>query len=109
MRSSTLKFFLILAILQSCAVSNSRSSSKEFKKSKTLASYSGMVNELTPYFGTYLQKNDTLYLRWIDIDPKKIKYFLSNKCVVDSTKRRLQFVDERLVRPLWDMSLTRNK
>jgi len=136
MRSLILKYFLMLLVLESCVTSNSKFSNKEFKKSKTLASYSGMENEFqdaylvlkedgyfkfyqkiwlifnikqTPYYGTYLRKNDTLYMNWIDSDPKKIRYYLSNKCVVDSTKESLMFVDETTNQPLWGMRLSPKK
>jgi hypothetical protein len=126
----------MLLILQSCASSNSKFNNNEFKKLKTLAGYSGMENEFqdaylvlkengnfkfyqkywvifsfkqAPYIGTYLRKNDALYLNWIDTDPKYIKYYLSNKCVVDPTKESLLFVDETTNQPLWSMSLTRKK
>ena len=126
----------MLLILQSCGTTNGKFSKREFKKSRTIASYSGMENEfedaylvlkekgyfkfyekvwplfnlrLTPYFGTYLQKNDTLYLSWIDTDPKEIAYYISNKCVVDSSEKRLWFVDETTNKRLWDMRMMRKK
>ena len=136
MRSSILKYFLMLLILESCASSNSKFNNKEFKKSKTLAGYSGMENEFqdaylvlkengnfkfyqkywvifsfkqAPYIGTYLRKNDTLYLNWVDADPKQIRYYLSNKCVIDSANESLWFLDEITNKRLWGMGSARNK
>jgi len=136
MRNSILKYFLMLLILQSCTTSNTRFAIKEFKKSKTLTSYSGMENELqdaylvlkengyfnfyqkiwiiisikqTPDFGTYFRKNDTLFLNWVDADPKKIRSYLSNKCVIDSANESLWFLDEITNKRLWEMGSARNK
>jgi len=59
--------------------------------------------------GRYSQKNDTLYLNWLDTDPKQIKYYLSKKCVFDSTTKSLWFIDELSNQRLWGLGLTFRK
>jgi len=133
MKNNLLKYLLIILTLASCATTNNFFDKKEFRKSKTLTTYTGMANELQDgylvlkengYFkfyqklwlivsikqgesiGRYSQKNDTLYLNWLDTDPKQIKYYLSKKCVIDSTTKSLWFIDELTNQRLWGMGLT---
>lgn len=124
---------LFVLTLSSCAAANRTFDKKEYRKSKTLATYTGMANELQDgylvlkengYFkfyqklwlivsikqgesaGRYSQTNDTLYLNWLDTDPKQIKYYLSKKCVIDSTTKSIWFIDELTNQRLWGLGLT---
>jgi hypothetical protein len=136
MKITIVKYFLFVLTLSSCSTANKTFDKREYRKSKTLATYSGMANEFQDgylvlkengYFkfyqklwlivsikqgesvGRYSQKNDTLYLNWLDTDPKQIKYYLSKKCVIDSTTKSLWFIDELSNQRLWGMGLTLNK
>ena len=136
MKINLLKYLLFVLTLSSCATANKTFDKKEFRKSKALATYTGMENGLQDgnlvlkengYFkfyeklwlivsikqdewvGRYSQKNDTLYFNWLDTDPKQIKYYLSKKCVLDSTTKSLWFIDELGNQRLWGMRLTLNK
>ena len=98
-------------LLGACATTNSSINKKEYKRSKSIAIYSGMTNELedgylvlkengyfkfyekwwlgisikeNEYIGHYSQKNDTLFLDWLNIDPKQIK----NYCLVNVLSKR---------------------
>ena len=124
-----------LLLIASCATSNKSQDSKEFKKAKTVVTYSGMKNELgdgymifkaNNYFmyygkqwavvnikqneviGRYTQTNDTIYLNWLGADPKKIYRNLSNKCVIDTTAKQLWFLDEAINKRVWGLNLSRN-
>lgn len=126
----TLKYFLIAWLLSSCAATNQTFDKRKYKKSKVLATYTGMANELQDgylvlkengYFkfyqklwlivtikqgeniGRYSQSKDTLYLNWLDTDPKEIKYNLSSKCVIDSVTKSLWFIDETTNERLWGL------
>ena len=130
MKKLTLKYFLLALILSSCAATNENFDKRRYRKSKVLATYTGMANELQDgylllkengYFkfyqklwvivsikqgeniGRYSQSNDTLYLNWLDTDPKEIKYYLSSKCVIDSTTKTLWFIDEVTNERLWGL------
>jgi hypothetical protein len=136
MKRHLLKYLLFVLILSSCATTNSVFDKKEYRKSKTLVTYKGMAGEFQDgylvlkengYFkfyqklwlivsikqeesiGRYSQKNDTLYLNWFNKDPKQIKYYLSKKCVTDSTTKGLWFIDELTNQKLWGLGLTLNK
>lgn len=136
MKITILKYCFFIFILSSCATSNKPFEKGDYKKSKVLATYTGMANELQDgylvlkengYFkfyqklwliisikqcesvGRYSQKNDTLYLNWLDTDPKQFKYYLSKKCIIDSTTKSLWFIDEVSNQRLWGMSLALNK
>ena len=136
MKNTLIKYFLFTLTLSSCATTNEIFDKKEYRKSKVLATYTGMANELQDgylvlkengYFkfyqklwlivsikqgesvGRYSQNNDTLYLNWLDTDPKQIKYYLSKKCVIDSTTKSLWFIDELTNQRLWGLGLTLNK
>ena len=133
MKNTLLKYFLFALTLSSCATGNKTFDKKVYRKSKTLAKYTSMANELQDgylvlkengYFkfyqktwlivsikqgesvGRYSQISDTLYLNWLDTDPKQIKYYLSKKCVIDKTTRSLWFIDELNNQRLWGLSLT---
>lgn len=133
MKNTFLKYFFFAFTLSSCATTNGTFDKREYRKSKTLATYTGMANELQDgylvlkengYFkfyqklwlvvsikqgesvGRYSQKNDTLYLNWLDTDPKQIKYYLSKKCVIDSTTKSLWFIDELSNQRLWGLGRT---
>ena len=56
--------------------------------------------------GRYALQGDTLYLNWLNTDPKQIKYYLSKKAVIDSTSKSLWFIDERTNERLWGLGLT---
>ncbi len=132
MINNLFKYLLFVLTLSSCASANKTFDKKEYRKSKTLTTYTGMANELQDgylvlkengYFkfyqkmwlivnikqgesvGRYSQKSDTLYLDWLDTDPKQIKYYLSKKCVIDSTTKNLWFIDELTNQRLWGMGL----
>jgi hypothetical protein len=131
-----LRPFILVLALSACATTNKTFDKKEYRNSKVLASYTGMANELEDgylilkengYFesyqklwlivsikqggsvGRYSQTNDTLYLNWLDTDPKKIKYYLSKKCVIDPTTKSLWFIDEVTNEKLWGLGLISNK
>jgi hypothetical protein len=133
MRITLVKYFLFILTLSSCATANKNFEKKRYRKSKTLATYSGGANELqdgylvlkengyfnfyqklwlivsirqTGYVGRYAQLGDTLYLNWLNTDPKQIKYYLSKKAVIDSTSGSLWFIDERTNERLWGLGLT---
>lgn len=136
MKTTIVKYNLFILALFSCATSNKAFDKREYRKSKAIATYTGMANELQDgylvlkengYFkfyqklwlivsikqgesvGRYSQKNDTIYLNWLNTEPKQIKYFLSKKCVIDSTTKSLWFIDELSNQRLWGMGLTLNK
>ncbi|MGC4099861.1 hypothetical protein [Ferruginibacter sp.] len=136
MSSRFLKYFALLLFLSSCGVSNKDFDKKRYRRSKTLAVYSGMANEFQDgymvlkehnyfkfyqtfwlivtikqggYTGRYDIKNDTLYLNWGKTDPKQIKYYLSNKCLVDSSTKSLWFIDEISNSKLWGLGLNPRK
>lgn len=130
MKNKVYKLLLLLLILHSCGVSNKSVDSRHYRKSKKLATYSGMANEFqdgylilkennyfqfyqkfwlivsikqSDYVGRYYQSNDTLYLNWGNFDPKEIKYYMSSKCVIDSTTKSLWFLDEATDKRLWSL------
>jgi hypothetical protein len=136
MKKSLIKYFLFLLILTSCAAANKTFDKKKYRQSKTLATYTGMANELQDgylvlkengyfefyeklwvivsikqgeYAGRYSQKDDTLYLDWLDTDPKQIKYYLSKKCTIDPATKSLWFIDELTNQRLWGLGLTLKK
>jgi hypothetical protein len=136
MKNVFLKYFIFSLALSSCATTKEGFKKKEYKNSKKLATYTGMANELQDgylvlkengYFkfyqrlwlifnikqgesvGRYSQNNDTITLNWLDTDPKQIKYYLSKKCVIDSTTKSLWFIDELTNQRLWGLGLTQNK
>jgi len=136
MNKNILKYLLLVLTFSSCGTSNKTFDYKEYRKSKVLATYTGMGNELQDgylvlkengYFkfyqklwlivsikqgesvGRYSQMKDTLYLNWLDTDPKQIKYYLSNKCIIDSTTKSLWFIDELSNQRLWGLSLAIKK
>jgi len=132
MRKSAGTYILIAVMLCSCAAAgNSSFSKKEYKRSKPLVTYSGMTNELqdgylvlkqnnyfefyqkiwlgitirqAKYVGRYTQSKDTIYLDWMENNPKTIKNYLSSKCVTDSGKNSLWFIDEVTNEKLWGIS-----
>lgn len=61
------------------------------------------------YFGRFSQTNDTLYLDWQGTDPKKVKHFLSRKCVVDTATKSLSFIDEVTNQRLWKITMVTTK
>jgi hypothetical protein len=133
MKNTLLKYLLFILTLSSCATTNKIFDKKEYKKSRILATYTGMTNELQDgylvlkengYFkfyqklwlivsikqgesvGRYSQNGDTLYLNWLDTEPKQMKYYLSKKCTIDSTTKNLWFIDELTNQRLWGLNLT---
>lgn len=133
MKNNFLKYLLFVLTLSSCAATNRTFDKNEYRKSKTIAKYAGMANELQDgylvlkengYFkfyqklwlivsikqgesvGRYSQTTDTLYLNWLDTKPKQIKYYLSKKCVIDSTTKSIWFIDELTNQRLWGLGLT---
>ncbi len=122
---------VLLFMLAACA-----SSKPSFRRSKPIATYYGMEDmlgdgyltlkengyfryyekrwvvfmvKMNEYHGRYSRKDDTIILDWLDADPKKIKYFLSKKCVVKDSSRKIWFVDETNGRFLWGLSLVGRK
>ena len=122
-------------VLTACAATGS-SSDKAYSKAKTISVYSGNANELQDgtlvlkeggYFsfylqtwfllstkhsgvvGRYTQRNDTIHLNWLTADPKKIKPYLSDICVIDPVSRNLWFVDTVTHQRLWELRLQPNK
>ncbi|MBL0358322.1 MAG: hypothetical protein IPP72_16280 [Chitinophagaceae bacterium] len=133
-KKQLIKYFLFASTLCSCAAVNKTFDKREFRKSKVIATYTGMANELQDgylvlkengyfkfyqklwlivtikqgeNFGRYSQSNDTLYLNWLDINPKEIKYYLSSKCVIDPTTKNLWFIDEITNQRLWGLGRKR--
>ena len=136
MRSLSPKYLILLLMLGSCATTNSSFNKREYRKSKSIATYSGMMNELEDgylilkengyfkfyqklwmiinikegdYFGRYSQKNDTLFLDWLNVDPKQIKYYLSSRCIINASEKEVCFVDEITYKKLWGLSLASNR
>ena len=132
MRNLSLKYLVLLLLLGSCATTNSSLNKKEYRRSKSIATYSGMTNELedgylilkengyfkfsqklwmvirikvADYTGRYSRKNDTLFLDWLNVDPKQIKYYLSGKCIIKASEKEVWFVDEITNEKLWGLSL----
>lgn len=122
MHSSRFLYTLSLLVLLGCGSSQPEFDKSEFRRAKLLCRFTGMANELEDanlelrangYFayystlwlgvtikqatfrGRYFKQSDTIYLNWIQIDPKSIKPYLSRKCLVDSNSKRLWFVDEQ--------------
>lgn len=136
MKNTILKYFLFVLTFSSCTTTNRAFNKMEYRRAKALATYAGMANELQDgylvlkengYFkfyqklwlivsikqgefvGRYSQKNDTIYLDWLNTDPKQIKYYLSRKCVINPTTKSLWFIDEVTNQKLWGLGLTSNK
>ena len=132
MKKSLVKYLLFVLMCTACATSNTNINKREFRKSKSLVTYSGMANEFQDgylillengyfkfyqkfwlivsikqgeYLGRYSQVNDTIHLNWLDTDPKEIKYYLSNKCIIDTGTNYLWFVDEVTNKKLWGLGL----
>ena len=131
MNNNIYKLLVVFIILQSCGVSNKLFDKKQYRKSEMITTYSGMANEFQDgylvlkennyfqfyqktwiiinlkqgdYVGRYYQSNDTVYLNWLGTNPKKIKYYMSNKCIVDSATKSLWFVDEVTGEKLWGLN-----
>jgi hypothetical protein len=126
------KYLILLLMLSSCATTKSSFNKKEYRRSKSIAIYSGMADELqdgylvlkengyfefyqklwviismkeAEYIGHYSRKNDTLYLDWLHVDPKQIKSYLSSKCIIKTSEKEVWFVDEITNERLWGLSL----
>jgi hypothetical protein len=131
-----IKYLLFVLAISSCVATNKTFDKKEYKKSRAIATYSGMGNELQDgylvlkennYFtfyqkswllvsikqgeciGRYSQNNDTLYLNWPSTDPRQIKDYLSRKCLIDTGSRTLWFVDDSTNEKLWQLRLALNR
>lgn len=65
--------------------------------------------KMSAYPGRYTQKKDTLFLTWMDGDPKKISPYLSNKCIIDSISKELWFLDDLTGVKVKSMTLRANK
>jgi hypothetical protein len=132
-----IKYLFFAILLSSCAANHFKFEKRAYRNSKTLVTYTGMANEFEDgylvlkengYFkfyqklwlviirikdgesvGRYTQKNDTLYLHWLDKDPKQIAYYLSKKCVIDSTTKKLWFIDELSNQRLWSLGRALSK
>ena len=136
MKSLSPKYLILLLILGSCATTNSSFNKKEYRRSKSIVTYSWMANELgdvylilkengyfkfyqklwmiinikeADYIGRYSRKNDTLFLDWLNVDPKQIKYYLSGKCIIKASEKEVWFVDEITNEKLWGLSLASNR
>ena len=136
MKINILIYFCLVIIFYSCANANKTIDKRKFKKSKSVSVYTGMANEFEDgylvlkengYFkfyqkfwfivsikqgesiGQYSQSNDTLYLNWLDKDPKQIKHYLSKKCIIDSSTKSLWFIDEQNGHRLWEMRQSSKK
>src|SRR5262245_55082390 len=130
-RTIALYCFLAL-VLSSCVASNRVLDKKEYRRSKVVATYSGMANEFedgylvlkengyfkfwiiinikqSSYIGRYDRNNDTLSLNWLSTKPKDIKYYLSKKCAIDTTTKSLFFIDEATNERLWGLGLRSKK
>ena len=130
------RHLILLLLLGSCVTTNSSFNKKEYRRSKPIATYSGMTNELedgylvlkengyfkfyqkfwivftikeADYMGRYSQKNDTLFLDWLNVNPKQIKYYLSGKCIIKASEKEVWFVDEITNERLWGLSLASNR
>ena len=128
MKRIYVKHFLLLLLVASCATTHKSINKKEFRRSKTLVTYSGMGDDLQDgylvlkennyfvfyqriwlvgnikhgeYVGRYDQQNDTLYLNWLGTDPKQIKYYLSAKCIIDAGTKQLWFIGDSSDEKLW--------
>ncbi|GAB4093793.1 hypothetical protein GCM10028786_27200 [Flaviaesturariibacter terrae] len=105
---------------------------RAYRKSKVLATYSGMVSEFEDgylqlrengyftyyekiwlvltlkkgtYAGRYSQRGDTLRLDWLGTAPGRVHYFISDRCVADPATGNLWFVDSSSKR-LWELRRT---
>jgi hypothetical protein len=121
LRLSLFVILFISVVLSACNSSKGGYSKREFRKAKTLATYSRMANELQDdnltlkengYFefhqtiwliatikqvrhvGTYRQLNDTILLDWLGTDPRAVRPFLSGKGILDSAANTIWFIDE---------------
>ncbi len=121
---------LLLLALLSCAPPMENFRRSEYRKSRPVATYSGMANEFedgflvlkengyfryyhtfwllvnireSSYRGRYTESHDTLYLSWPVKDPRQIKPFLSRICIRDSAAKTLWFVDEKSGERLWGL------
>ena len=128
MKRTYVKYLLFILLVTSCATAHKSINKKEFRRSKTLVTYSGMGDDLQDgylvlkennyflfyqriwlvgnikhgeYIGRYDQQNDTLYLNWLGTDPQKIKYYLSAKCAIDATAKQLWFIGDSSNLKLW--------
>jgi hypothetical protein len=136
MRDLSPKYLILLLMLGSCATTSTSFNKKEYRRSKPIATYSGMTNELEDgclilkengyfefdqklwtiinikeagYIGRYSRKNDTLFLDWLNVDPKQIKYYLSGKCIINASEKEAWFVDEITNEKLWGLSMASNR
>ena len=136
MKFPFLQYFILLLMVSSCATADRSLNKKEYRRSKPIATYSSMANELedgylvlkengyfqfyqklwigisikeNEYIGRYSLNNDTLYLNWLSADPKRIKYYLSRKCIIKSSEKQAWFVDEITNERSWGLSLVSNR
>lgn len=114
-------YLILLLMLGSCGTASHSFSKKKYRRSATITTYSRMVNELetenlvlkengyfefyqifwmvftikeADYIGRYSQKNDTLFLDWLHVNPKQVKYYLSGKCIINTSEKEVWFVDD---------------
>jgi len=126
------RLIIFIILFSSCAAGNRTVDKKKYRHSKTLVTYSGMANEFEDgylqlkengyfkyyqriwllgnlkegaYIGRYTQSNDTIYLNWLNADPKKIKNYLSSIAVKDTTVKSVSFIDEVSGERLWSIGL----
>jgi hypothetical protein len=131
MKRSFYKLLFFLLVLAGCA-GNNRAFYKGLRKSKSVRTYKGSVNEFQDgylvlkennYFvyydriwllfnlkqvdnaGRYTQSNDTLYLNWLSGDPRSIHQFLTNTCVLDSAQKGIWFFDVAENNKTWGLNL----
>jgi hypothetical protein len=136
MREFQTVIFAILFITLGCGTSRVGYNKREFKKSKIIAKYSTMANELQDdcfvllennyfkfyqtiwmvatikqvgYVGTYTQSNDTIFLNWMGVNPQEVRPFLSSKCIIDTATNKIWFLDQVADLRIKSLSLTRKK
>jgi hypothetical protein len=121
MRKFPVAIFFLLVITMGCRTSEAVYNKREFRRSKIIATYSTMANELQddylvlkennyfkfyqtiwmvatiklgPFTGTYTQSNDTIFLNWMGVNPQEIRPFLSGRCIIDSSADEIWFLDQ---------------
>jgi|GEM_PF-1490520 len=130
MNRSFYKLLFFLFVLAGCA-GNNRAFDKELRKSKSVRTYKGNVNEFQDgylvlkennyfvyydrlwvlfnlkqgeYTGRYSQSNDTLYLNWQNANPRNIHQFLTSTCVLDTSKKSIWFFDVAVNNKVWGLN-----
>lgn len=129
-------YVLSLFVFFACGTVQPEYEKREFRRAKLQYRFTGMANELedanlelrtngyfayystlwmgvtikqATYRGRYIKQGDTIFLNWYQTDPKRIKPYLSGKCLADSNSKSLWFLDEQTGERSLALHLSPNK